>query len=259
MKKYIPYLIILALACVIAWLLSRPAPISGLVSNEQKETPKPTREYTDANGNKQSEYDATDNTVSRKDVRNPNIPLGIVDTSAMLLKIARTQIIQVNRIASSTKDSLLQAKWEINQLKKRIVRYQDKYIDLSYTPDADTTKAGTFAFRYNNEVTVTQYHKRAKVLGLPLGSRKTYIDIMSNDPRTKINGFKSLSIEQESPIFGLRIQAGTNYNPQTGSIGVGPAARFDVGRFSVQGNYTFYPESERWRPSINATYDLIRF
>lgn len=258
MKKLIPYLLIALLLGVVIWLISRPAKIQYLDKTAKQDVPK-VREYTDANGNVHNEYDATNNTVSRKDVRNPNIPLGIVDTSAMLLKIARTQIIQVTKIASTTKDSLLQAKFEINQLKKRIVRYQDAYVDLSYTPDADTAKAGTFAFRYNNQVTVTQYQKRAKVLGLPIGVKKSFIDIMSNDPRTQINGLKSLSIEQTAPYFGLRIQAGANVNPQTGSYGFGPAARIDLGRLSLQGNYTWYPQSDRWRPSINANYDLIRF
>ncbi|WP_231489925.1 hypothetical protein [Pedobacter sp. Leaf170] len=256
MKKYIPYLIIVALVCVIGWLLLKPTPVNLNVKDIiEKESPQKVREYVDSQGNTHTEYDITNSVVSRADVRNPNIPLGIVDTSAMLLKIARTQLVQVTRIASMTRDSLMQARFEKNALQKRIARYDDKFVQLSYTPNEDTTKAGIFSFAYNNEVTVSQYRKRKWFLG----AKKSYIDITSNDPRTKINGLKSLIIEQKQPDFGLRIQAASNYNPQTGSIGFGPAARIDLGRFSIQGNYTYYPESTRWRPSVNMNYDIIRF
>jgi len=258
MKKLIPYGVILLLLGIVIYLWTKPKEVQYMGSNE-KESPPLVNQFKDSAGRNHSTYDVTNSTVSQNDVRNPKIPLGIVDTSAALLKIARTQLQQVTQLATRRQDSILQGKREINALKQRIIRYQDANLDIAYTPDPDTSKAGTFAFSYNQNVTVSQYQKRNKVLGLPIGAKKSYIDVVSNDPRAMINGLKSLTIEQSAPSFGLRVQGSGNYNPQTGAYGFGPAVRIDVGRFSFQGNYTYYPESTRWRPSINANFDLVRF
>lgn len=187
------------------------------------------------------------------------ISQGVMDTTAKAL--ARVGILEKQLQSLTIINSTLTAE---NLKAKQIIKdgrvaygYKDKYVNLEYTPPSttDTLDKGKFDFAYNADLNIVQYWKRNWFLG----AKHSYIDIYSNDPRTTVNGVKRLKFEQKQPIFGLRIQAGANYNPQTGSAGFGPAARFDVGRFSIQGNYTYYPESERWRPSINANYDLVRF
>jgi hypothetical protein len=261
MKKLIlnVVIILVMLGLVIAvYQWSRPKK-SASTTKAATENPAKVYQKKDANGNNHSGYDVSNSIVSAKDARNPSVPLGIVDTSAKLLKIARTQIITITQVASSTKDSLLQAKFVINQLRQKIARYQDEFVDLSYTPDSDVEKPGKFSFSYNNKVTVTQHWQRNKVIGLPLGAKRSFIDVTSNDLRTLINGVKSLSIEQKQPEFGLRLQANTAYSFGDGLFSYGPAVRFDVGRFSIQGRYSKYPNDPKWKPSINASYDILRF
>ena len=215
---------------------------------------------TDMNGNKHTTFTLTEgNKVSRSDLREDGSKSLFLDSVANVLKVAKTQIEYYKRIYSTTSDSLLVARKQLNSSGKPIYTYNDKYVALKYTPSVDTISAGTFDFSYNADLQITQYTKRNKFLGLPIGAKKSYIDISSSDQRTKINGLKTLQIEKQEPFFGLRGQLSVNYNPQTGTYGFGPAVRLDLGRLSLQGNYMHYPGTGNWRPSINANFDLIRF
>lgn len=75
----------------------------------------------------------------------------------------------------------------------------------------------------------------------------------------KINGADFVEVEQKQPTFGLRLQARTSYNFESGTFGYGPAIRFDAGRFSLQGRYDKYLNDPKWKPSVNASFDLLRF
>lgn len=211
----------------------------------------------DKNGLQHVTIEATKNIIPFDDVNKVAISKGIMDTTALAIGIQKKQIETLLQINATLRAENLRATQMIasNGIKSYI--YKDRFVNLKYTPSQtkDSLDAGQFDFTYNADLNITQYWKRKWFLG----SKKSYIDIYSNDSRTTVNGVKQLTVQQKDPAFGLRIQAAANYNPQTGSIGVGPAARVDIGRFSVQGNYTYYPESSRWRPSINANFDLIRF
>jgi len=211
--------------------------------------------YKDKDGNEHIVVKDGTNEITKAELKNPSRPANIIDSSAALLKIATAEIQRVTRINSLTRDSLLKAKAVINtQTKQLSYVYKDQFVDLSFIPPADTTKEGIFNFAYNADLNIVQYQKRRWFLG----AKESFIDISSNDPRTTIRGVKQLTVKQETPQFGLRIQASSNYNPQTNTFGFGPAARVDVGRFSFQGNYTYYPASGRWRPGITANFDLLR-
>lgn len=75
----------------------------------------------------------------------------------------------------------------------------------------------------------------------------------------KINGADFVEFEQKQPTLGLRIQANASYDMETGQLGYGPGARFDVGRFSFQGRYSKFPNTPKWKPSLNVSYDILRF
>jgi uncharacterized protein (UPF0333 family) len=185
---------------------------------------------------------------------------GIRDTTAKAIArvgILEKQVESLTIINSTLLAENLKAKELINENGIKTYAYKDKFVDLTYTPSngIDTLDKGSFDFRYNADLNITQYWKREWFLG----AKHSYIDIYSNDPRTTVNGVKRLKFEQRAPNFGLRIQAAANFNPSTGSIGFGPAARIDIGRFSIQGNYTWYKDNDGWRPGITGNYDLIRF
>lgn len=211
----------------------------------------------DKNGLQHVTIEAAKNIVPYNQIDKVAISQGIMDTTALALGIQKKQIENLLAINSTLKAENLKAKEILLSTGGRAYQYKDKFINLTYTPSLtlDSLDKGKFDFTYNADLNITQYWKRKWFLG----AKKSYIDIYSNDARTTVNGVKQLTVEQKQPAFGLRVQAAANYNPQTGSMGFGPAARIDLGRLSFQGNYTYYPESSRWRPSINANFDLIRF
>ncbi|WP_443945617.1 hypothetical protein ACJVDH_00465 [Pedobacter sp. AW1-32] len=230
---------------------------SGVKKDIQTEASIIAREV-DKNGLQHVTIEAAKNIVSVGDIDKVAISKGIMDTTALALGIQKRQIESLLSINATLKAENLKAKQIILTNGQVAFQYQDKFIkNLRYTPPAgiDTMDHGNFDFAYNADLNIVQYWKRKWFLG----AKKSYIDIYSNDKRTTVNGAQQLTVQQDQPDFGLRIQAAANYNPQTGAMGFGPAARIDLGRFSIQGNYTWYPQSDRWRPSVNANFDLIRF
>lgn len=219
------------------------------------------KDIVDNNGNTQNIFKhSKDNVITWDDVKDKEQSLGFVDTAALALGLARKEILAVRRQLSTTKDSLLKAKVVITALNKKVYSYSDKYVAITYTPSdsTDTANVGTFDFSYNNWVTVTDYTKRNKVIGLPIGKKVSYTAIKSEDPRTVINGYKSLTLQRQEPFFGLRGQATATYLPEINSVGVGGGLRIELGRLSMKGNYLYYPTRQRWMPNFTADYDIIR-
>ncbi len=212
----------------------------------------------DEKGIEQVLYDVTGNKATIDQVQSNQATKGIIDTTAMALDIRTKQLKEILVVKGVLEAENLKLRRQLDANNRPFYTYQGQGLNLKFTPpynDLDTADQGTADFNANVSIKATQYWKRNWFLG----SKKSILAVSSNSPLYKINGADFVEFEQQQPMFGLRIQAGANYNPQTGSIGFGPAARIDIGRLSLQGNYTYYPESERWRPSINANYDLVRF
>ncbi len=92
-----------------------------------------------------------------------------------------------------------------------------------------------------------------------IGRYITYTDIWASDKRIKIAGIDKLTIKQEEPQFGLRIQGVANYSFSRDVINMGPGLQFDFGRFSAIGTYYYDLGDKVWRPSIGIRLDAIRF
>lgn len=182
---------------------------------------------------------------------------GILDTTALAIGILKNQVKELLVINSTLKAENLKAREETRN-GQRYLSYSDKTLGISYRPPltTDTSDRGTLNLDYyNSQVSVTQYWKRKWFLG----SKKGYIDISTNDIRNTINGVKQLTVEQKQPSFGLRIQGSFNYMPSKGDYGIGPSMRVDIGRLSLNGNYNWFPNEQRWINTVSANYDLIRF
>lgn len=182
---------------------------------------------------------------------------GLVDTVARALNIAKKQLQEITQIANTTQADKLKALKKYDSLQRITYFYKDKYLQLAYRPalPGDTIDNGQFDFKYNDSLNVVQYWKKKWFMG----AKKSYIDIFSNDPRTTINGVKRLVVQQEEPSFGLRIQAVGVYGFDAKKINVGPGVQFDFKRFSLTGTYYYDTDFSRWRPTVGARYDIIRF
>ncbi|GAB1464117.1 hypothetical protein [Pedobacter sp.] len=202
--------------------------------------------------------EAAKNIIPHSEVKNSSaVGAGILDTTAMAIGILKKQLKEVLVINSTLNAENLAAKEEVRN-GQRYLSYADKRLGMSYRPPltGDTIDKGTLNLDYyNSEISISQYWKRKWFLA----ATKGYIDISTNVARNTENGAKQLTVEQKSRDFNLRVQGSANYNSSNGQIGFGPAVRVDIGRFSIQGNYNWYPEQQKWTPIINANYDLIRF
>lgn len=198
---------------------------------------------------------AAENIYPSSIFKEPAVSVGLIDTVAMALKIKTKQVEELLRVNSTLSIRNAKAFYQIDSLKRRTIQYRDKYVSIAYTPDTIDTVAGSFDFKYNADLKIAQYYKRNWFLG----AKKSYIDVWSQDSRVRINGVDRFQVEQKDPAFGLRVQATSAYHPKNGIYGVGGGARIDLGRFSINPNYMYYPKSGTWSPNIQVNYDLIRF
>lgn len=200
-------------------------------------------------------YDITGNKVTAEQAASTVGTKGIIDTTAMALDIRTKQLKQVLVIKSTLEAENLQLKRKLDVSQRPYYTYTGNGLDLKFTPPNEVDTFARAEFTANVNIKATQYWKRNWFLG----SKKSILAVTSDNPMFKINGADYIEVEQKQPTFGLRIQANTSYSFDSGLVGYGPAVRFDVGRFSFQGRYSKYPNDPKWKPSINASYDILRF
>jgi hypothetical protein len=203
-------------------------------------------------------FDITGNKATVAQVQSNEATKGIIDTTAMALDIRTKQLKEILVVKGALEAENLRLRRQVDANNRPYYTYKGNGLNLKFTPpfnDLDTTDQGTADFSANISIKATQYWKRNWFLG----AKKSILAVTSDNPMFKINGSDYVEFEQKQPAFGLRLQANSSYNVGTGEFSYGPAARVDIGRFSIQGRYSKFPGNAKWVPSINASYDLIRF
>ncbi|MBC7615345.1 MAG: hypothetical protein H7202_04700, partial [Pedobacter sp.] len=200
---------------------------------------------------------ALENRISKKELRNPDRPSTIVDTSAKVLKLALKQIefvVQENVRLRAENLKLAQNKTPDGKI---VYTYSDPNIQAKFTPPSDSSSTdGTLDFLYNANINTTQYWKRTPPI---IGAKKSFLDIYSNDKRLTINGKKRYTVEQNAPEFGLRLQLRTIYGITSQKLYTGPGISFDFKRYNLLA-YSYYNITDnKWQYAVGVNYDLIRF
>ncbi len=185
-----------------------------------------------------------------------------IDSVAQALSIKPKQlesILVVPQQTEAAKIAFLQRK--VDSLSQLSYYFKDKYLELAVKGGnpLDSSDKGTFDFKYNADLSIMQYWKRRKVLGIGIGARQSYTDISSKDPRTSIMGVRKYTVAQRQPGWGLRIQATQNYSFISNTANTGIGARFDLKHMSIYGAYYYNWKMGEWRPVVSASYDLLRF
>lgn len=187
----------------------------------------------------------------------------IIDKLASQIGIDSKDIKSSTTISTETSANELKLQKELDSLKKTIYTYHDDYLSLAVKPGSDydsSTYLGsnpTVDFSYNADLNITQYNKRNKFLGLPIGSLITYTDISSKDKRTTIKGVNTFTVKQKEPTYGLRLQGVGGYNLNSNSFFGGPSLRFDAGKTSVRFLYSYNTLTKSWSPTLAAEVNLI--
>jgi ribosomal protein S25 len=200
-------------------------------------------------------YDITGHKVTPEQASSTTGIKGIIDTTALALDLQTKQLKQILIVKSALEAENLQLKKQLNSQSRPYYTYSGNGLDLKFTPPNDLDTFARADFKANLNLKATQYWKRNWFLG----SKKSILAVTSDNPMFNINGADFVEFEQKQPTLGLRIQANTSYNFDTREIGYGPALRLDVGRFSFQGRYSKFRNDPKWKPSVNASYDILRF
>jgi len=171
-------------------------------------------------------------------------------------------LVEVTTIESQTlRDSVNFLLKQVNKLNQTVYFYRDKYLSLTVRTGAptDTLNVGSFDMTYNDSLNIVQYWKRNRVLGVGVGTKKSYTDISSTDPRTTIMGVKKYTIVQKQPEFGVRIQGTARWSPVSQTVSLGPSVTIDVLKSSLRASYLYNFKNNTWYPSISLDKDIIRF
>ncbi|MFD2961388.1 MULTISPECIES: hypothetical protein [Olivibacter] len=265
MKKAIPYLVILLLVGVIYYLYTRPkdivtVPVSTIVRDTVLQV-----KWKDSEGRNHSKIETDGNIISQEDLKDPTKRSPAIDTAAKALNIANNKIQQLTSLLVVSEANRLKAEYKMDSMKRSVIYYSGPFIDITYTPPDSLTRSeypnGAFGYQYRGKLDWVTYKEQKKLFNIiPITKEKSYTDFFLADTNAYIApGMKRITIKQEDPNFGVRIQASSFVNPETWSVGVGPALRVDIGRVSIQGQYLQYPRSGNWRWGINTNYDLVRF
>lgn len=250
--------------CIVAWAMyertQRAVAEGKLLYQETKfdAAAEVVKTYTDELKQNHTVVKADEHVLTQKDVRSETaISRPLLDTISMAINVMRKQVEQYTKISMSAESRALKAERRADSLQRVTYTFQDKWLSLAYRPadPADTTDAGEFDFKYNADLSVTQYWKRKWLLG----AKMSYIDIYSNDPRVSIRNLKRLTVEQREPLLGLRVQAVSSYGFADKGFRAGVGLQFDVKRFSVLGSYLYNTDRSAWNYSMGARYDMLRF
>ncbi len=228
---------------------------------EQSIRAEVVKKFIDSAGKQHTTF-STGNPFTKKEIRDGVVNKPLLDTISRALDIKSAQVVSYMRISQTSEARALKAERTVDSLKRVVYRYKNQYISVAYR-QADATDtvnpSGTFDYKYSADIKVTQYTKRKKFLGLPIGSNANYIDISSTDPNATVNGLSTFTVKQNTPSFGLRVQGLTSYNFGTSTISPGLGIQFDFKRWSATGAYYYNPGVDKIRPTVGLRYDLVRF
>jgi hypothetical protein len=207
-----------------------------------------------ADGHNHTGGNTDKNTFSHAVIKdNPAASLGGADTAAKVLGIQRDQITYWTQVAEQRKGDNLKAMAMIDSLKRRVLYYQDKYIRIAYHPGKDSSDYGTFDYKNNEHLTITQYVKRNWLLG----ANHHYIDIMSDNPNTSIAGVRALTITPDQSSFGFKGQLRAAYDFASGRMVPSAGVVVSIGKFDFAGRYYYNHQLQKFTPIISAAYNVI--
>lgn len=213
---------------------------------------KKIREFKDSINQNHSVFEKPENKIDGKIVA---VSKSVIDTIAQLSGIDKGNITNWQQINVRTEGKLLQAQKKIDSLEQAVFFYKDKSIEISFTPKDSN---GTFDYLYNAKINITDSKKGGKIFGAQIFQPKYYTDIFSDDPRMKINGYKSISIEQKQKPHGIKVDAVAKYEFQTGDASFGAGARFDLGRAMITLDNYYIPQTKSFYQEAGARFSVFK-
>lgn len=205
-------IIAVATLCFFLWRGQRETPESVLI-NEFKKTNK---KIDGINIPPSITYKGKDSVVHLKtiEVRTEKLKDAISkehydfvkDTLSKSLDVSIDKITELSRINARLEGELKATKIALNDQKKKVTEYKDKYIKVTTTEDSI---GSSMTYLYDAKLDVVHYTKKNNWFG----NRIEYIDISSPDKNFKVNGLENYKKEiKVSPNrFGIGFNAGYGF------------------------------------------------
>lgn len=259
MKNVIFYLVIIALIVLLIWsLFFRKREVLEITTTKVITTAPLHRKYTDSSGVNHSVFDISKTKVTSKQAKNTSIL--ILDSTAKLLNIEKEKVKSITQINITTKDSLLQAKKEIDQLtSRRKDSYNDEFVSIDYLYPRDSAMGGIFGFKYNQKLNIVEHEEYKKFLFIKY-NYKNLLDISSRDKRSNINGVERLTVEPKQKEFFVKLQGIINNGKfDINSTNTGVGLQLDFKRFTLQGDYLYDLNTGEKFPLIQLRINILSF
>ena len=152
----------------------------------------------------------------------------------------KAEVTQLTRINAALRDSLTKKNIVVNTVKKDVIEWKTKYIQIAANPTDSTV-----TYAYNAQLDVAEYEKKESLFG----DRKSYIAITSPDENLKINGVENFTKELKYKKDVLQLKGkiqGFYFNKDITPYGgldliIAPDSRFNpiisAGYFYSSGNF----------------------
>jgi hypothetical protein len=233
----------------------KPLTIDDSVKNQVVSEAKIISKKIDKNGLEHTIIEETNNVLPRNLITSDTgYDKGFVDSLLAETGIQRKEIISLMKVNQTITGRNLQAVAVIDSLYKKF-EYSDNNLYVSYTPTSDSTKAGVFNYKYNQDLKFAQFNRKKWFLG----DDHIYTDISTNDTNSTINGVSKLSVLQPVKDFGIKVTAKSILLPQSGHIGVGGQLRVRYKRVTATGSNLYFPEAKKWLPVFGVEYDFLSY
>jgi hypothetical protein len=212
---------------------------------------------TDKNGIQHTIVEETNNILPKNLMMNSRTgyDTAFVDSLLSVTDILKKEVMSLTKINQSISAKNLQASSVIDSLNRKKFEYNDKNLYLSYTPTSDSTKAGVFDYRFNQDLSFIQYNRKKWFLG----ADHIYMDISSNSPYSTVNGVKKYTVPSSADDFGIKATVKTILLPQTNTVGSGIQLRFRYKKLTATGSNMYFPATKKWVPVIGLEYDLLNY
>jgi hypothetical protein len=178
------------------------------------------------------------------------------------IEMFRSKYEQQVFINALLKDTISSFSKKIASVSRTAFFYKNKYLQFTMPISNDTSIKIIPVYKYNAEV----YAKQLYIKKWLLGSVTSYIDLSSLDSNTTINGQKDYEFTQNSPKFGLRVQAISSYNIFNKRLQFGLGGAFNIKKFTILSNYLYDVELpgetkqlKHFNWIFSTKYDIARF
>jgi len=247
-------------ACSIGWVIyvstHKPVAIDNSIRNQVVTEAKIISKRIDKNGLEHTIIEETNNILPRNLVASEGqYDNSFVDSLISQTDIQKKEITSLMKVNQTITGKNLQAKAVIDSLNRKTFEYTDSNLYLSYTPTPDSTKAGVFNYRYNQNLNFIQYTRKKWILG----ADRNYIDISTDEPYSTINGVRKISVLTKPNDFGIKLSSKLVWLPQSGNIGIGGQIRIRYKRVTATGSNLYFPAVQKWVPVVGAEFDLLSY